>query len=213
MASEGWVLRLRLQQSDSREKAGVDYLEDSLRGLVQDIWGSLGKSLACQRGKRSLLFSLIQSLCCFWHFVTPWIAAHQASLSITNSQSLLKLISIVLVMPSNHLIFCRPLLLLLSIFPSSRVYSNESAVHIRWPKYWRNMQQMKEQGKSPPDQTNEEEICNLPEKEFRVMIVKMIPSLGIKMETQLRVEEIQDMFSKDLEEITDNQQWTTKWLK
>ena len=212
MASEGWVLRLRLQQPDSREKAGVDYLEDSLRGLVQDIWGSLGKSFACQRGKRSL-FSLIQSLCCFWLFVTQWAAAHQASLSITNSQSLLKLISIVLVMPSNHLIFCRPLLLLLSIFPSIRVYSNESAVHIRWPKYWRNMQQMKGQGKSPPAQTNEEEIGSLPEKEFRVMIVKMIPSLDIKMETQLWVEEIQDMFSKDLEEITDNQQWTTKWLK
>ena len=68
------------------------------------------------------------------------------------------------------------------------------------------MQQMKEQGKSPPAQTNEEEIGSLPEKEFRVMIVKMIPSLDIKMETQLWVEEIQDMFSKDLEEITDNQQ-------
>ena len=70
---------------------------------------------------------------------------------------------------------------LLSIFPSIRVYSNESAVHIRQPKYWRNMQQMKEHGKSPPDQTDEEELGSLPEKEFRVMIVKMIQSLGIKM--------------------------------
>ena len=68
-------------------------------------------------------------------FVTPWTAAHQASLSITNSQSLLKLISIELVMPSNHLILCRPLLLLPSIFLSIRVFSNESVLCIRWPKY------------------------------------------------------------------------------
>ena len=67
---------------------------------------------------------------------TPWTAAHQASLCITNSQSLLKLISIELVMPSNHLILCRPFLLLPSIFPSIRVFSNKSVLHIRWPKYW-----------------------------------------------------------------------------
>ena len=66
----------------------------------------------------------------------PRITAHQASLSITNSQSLLKLMSIESVMPSNHLILCRPLLLPSSIFPSFRVFSNESALHIRWPKYW-----------------------------------------------------------------------------
>ena len=68
-------------------------------------------------------------------FVTPWTAARQASLSITNSQSSLKLMSIELVMPSNHLILCHPLLLLPSIFPSIRVFSNESALRIRWPKY------------------------------------------------------------------------------
>ena len=68
--------------------------------------------------------------------VSLWTAARQASLSITNSQSLLKLMSIKLVMPSNHLILCRPLLLLPSIFPSIRVFSNESVLHIRWPKYW-----------------------------------------------------------------------------
>ena len=68
-------------------------------------------------------------------FETPWTAACQSSLSITNSQSLLKLMSIELVMPSNHLIFCHPLLLLPSIFPSIRVFSNESALRIRWPKY------------------------------------------------------------------------------
>ena len=69
-------------------------------------------------------------------FATPWTAACQASLSFTNSQSLLKLLSSKLVMPSNHLILCRPLLLLPSIFPSIRVFSNESALRIRWPKYW-----------------------------------------------------------------------------
>ena len=66
----------------------------------------------------------------------PWTTAHQASLSISNSQSLFKLISIESVMPSNHLILCHPLLLLPSIFPSIRVFSNESALRIRWPKYW-----------------------------------------------------------------------------
>ena len=69
-------------------------------------------------------------------FVTPWTAARQASLSITNPRSLLKLMSIKLVMSSNHLILCRPLLLLPSIFPSIRVFSNESVLCIRWPKYW-----------------------------------------------------------------------------
>ena len=69
-------------------------------------------------------------------FVTPWTAAHQASLSITISQNLLKLMSIESVMPSNHLILCRPLLLPPSIFPSIRVFSNELVLCIRWPKYW-----------------------------------------------------------------------------
>ena len=69
-------------------------------------------------------------------FAIPWTAEHQASLSIANSQSLLKLMSIELVMPSNHLILCRPLLLLPSTFPSIRDFSNESVLHIRWPKYW-----------------------------------------------------------------------------
>jgi len=69
-------------------------------------------------------------------FVTPWTVAHQASLSITNSQSFLKLMSIESVMPSNHFIVCHPLLLPSSIFSSMRVFSNESVLHIRWPKYW-----------------------------------------------------------------------------
>ena len=80
-------------------------------------------------------FSSVQSLSPVWLFATPWTAAHQASLS-TNSRSLLKLMSIELVMPSNHLILCHPLLLLPSIFPSIRVFSNESVLCVRWPKYW-----------------------------------------------------------------------------
>ena len=83
-----------------------------------------------------LFHSSVQSLSHVQLFATPWTAARQASLSITNSLSLPKLKSIKSVMPSNHLIFCRPLLLLSSIFPSIRVFSNESALHIRWPKYW-----------------------------------------------------------------------------
>ena len=82
------------------------------------------------------LVSSVQLLSHVQFFVTPWTAARQASLSITNFWSLLKLMSIELVMPSNHLILCRPLRLLPSIFPSIRVFSNESALHIRWPKYW-----------------------------------------------------------------------------
>ena len=82
------------------------------------------------------LFSSVQLLSRVRLFVTPWTAAHQASRSITNYQSLLKLMSIKLVMPSNHLILCRPLLLLPSIFPSIRIFSNETVLCIRWPKYW-----------------------------------------------------------------------------
>ena len=81
-------------------------------------------------------FSSVQSLSHAWLFATPWIAARQASLSITNSQSLLKRMPIESVMPSSHLIICRPLLLLPPIPPSIRVFSNESALLIRWPKYW-----------------------------------------------------------------------------
>ena len=88
------------------------------------------------RKRLDFYFSSVQWLSCVRVFVTPWTAAHQASLSITNSQSLLKLMSTESVMPSNHLILCWPLLLLPSIFPSIRVFSNESALRIRWPKYW-----------------------------------------------------------------------------
>ena len=84
----------------------------------------------------SVQFSSVQSLSHVWLFATPWTAARQASLSITSSWGSPKLMSIESVMPSRHLILCRPLLLLPSIFPSIRVFSNESALRIRWPKYW-----------------------------------------------------------------------------
>ena len=84
----------------------------------------------------SSVVSSVQSLSHVQLFATPWTAAHQTSLSITNSQSLLKLMSIKSVMPSNHLILCHPFLLLPSIFPSIRVFSNESVLCIRWSNYW-----------------------------------------------------------------------------
>ena len=81
-------------------------------------------------------FSSVQSLSCVWLFATPWTTARQVFLSFTNTWSLLKLISIESVMPSSHLILCGPLLLLPPVPPMIRVFSNESALHIRWPKYW-----------------------------------------------------------------------------
>ena len=91
----------------------------------------------CKRIPQTVwLFSSVQSLSHVRLFATPWTAACQDSLSITNSQNLPKLMSIESVMPSNHLILCRPILLLPSILPSIRVFSNESALRIRWPKFW-----------------------------------------------------------------------------
>jgi hypothetical protein len=103
---------------------------------------STGNSAQClwQPGWKETLgenrFSSVQSLSHVWFFVTPWTATRQTSLSITNSQTSCKVMSIKLVMPSSHLILCRPLLLLPSIFPSIRVFSNESTLCMRWPKYW-----------------------------------------------------------------------------
>ena len=97
---------------------------------------SLCCSLLSKFALLNLSYLVVQSLSHVRLFVAPWTAALQASLSFTISWSLLKLISIESVMPSNHLIFCHPLLLLPSIFPSIRVFSNESVLHIRWPKYW-----------------------------------------------------------------------------
>ena len=92
--------------------------------------------LAQTRWTFTFAFSSVQSFSHVWLFATPWTTAHQASLSIANSRTPPKPMSIELVMPSNHLILCHPLLLLPSIFPSIRVFSNKPALHIRWPKYW-----------------------------------------------------------------------------
>ena len=98
------------------------------RILSSIIWGLISSF--------SSVFSSVQSLSCVCLFATPWTAARQASLSIVNSLSPTKPMSIESVMPSNHLILCCPLLLLLSIFPSIRVFSSESTLRIKWPKYW-----------------------------------------------------------------------------
>ena len=92
--------------------------------------------LSLQILNQRLLHCSVQSLSRVWLFVTPWISARQASLSITNSRSSLRLTSVESVMPSSHLILCHPLLLLPPIPPSIRVFSNESTLHMRWPKYW-----------------------------------------------------------------------------
>ena len=110
-------------------------------------WGPLASVLGCPGGspvglaeaagsKLRAQFSSIQSLSCVWLFETPWIAARQASLSITNSRSLPKPMSIESVMPSSHLILCCPLLLLPPIPPRIRVFSSASTLHMRWPRYW-----------------------------------------------------------------------------
>ena len=95
-----------------------------------------GKSISSKRKSYVCVYISVQSLSCVWLFTTPWTTAHQASLSITNFWSLLKLMSIASVMQPKHLILCCPLLLLLSIFPNIRVFSNETVLCIRWPKYW-----------------------------------------------------------------------------
>ena len=101
--------------------------------MLQALWEN---SIAVSQNVKHRVSIIVQLLSCVSLFVTPWTAAHQASLSFIISQSLLKLMFIELVMPSNHLIFCHALLLLPSIFPSIRVFSNELALCIRWPKYW-----------------------------------------------------------------------------
>ena len=107
----------------------TDAVNAASSGPLKWLFYSLSSSIQTRQ------FSSVQLLSRVRLFVIPWTAAHQASLSVTNSQSFLKLMSIELVMPSNHLIFCRRLLLLPSIFPSIRVFSNESVLCIRWPKY------------------------------------------------------------------------------
>ena len=104
----------------------------------REAWVSVwfARAAGTKSTKQWVALVVVQLLSCVRLFVTPWTAARQPSLSISNSQSPPKPISIESVIPSNHLILCRPLLLLPSIFPSIRVFSNESALCIRWPKYW-----------------------------------------------------------------------------
>ena len=104
--------------------------------VSRNSYNSWGQDPCLQHLYPSVQFSSVQLLSCVQLFATPWTAACQASLSITNSRSSLKLMSIKSVMPSSHLILCRPLLLLPSIFPSIRVFSDESVLCIRWPKDW-----------------------------------------------------------------------------
>jgi len=115
MTMHSSILAWEIQWTDGLQTGGLQFM------VLQKSWHG---------------FSWVPLLSHFWLFATPWTAAYQPSLSITNSWSLLKLISIALVMPSYHLILCRPLLLLPSIFPSIRVFSNGSVLCIRWPKYW-----------------------------------------------------------------------------
>ena len=105
------------------------YLKGNLPTVLNNVSCTLLKALSVQ-------FSSVQSLSCVWLFATPWIAARQAFLSITNSRSSLRLTSIESVMPSSHLILCHPLLLLPPVPPSIRVFSNESTLRMRWPKHW-----------------------------------------------------------------------------
>ena len=100
-----------------------------LMQLCNSTWGSVSDLLTRK------LFAVVQSLSRVQLFATPWTAAHQAPLSSAVAQSLLKIMSIKLMMPSNHLILCHPLLLLPSVFPSIRIFSSALALHIRWPKY------------------------------------------------------------------------------
>ena len=125
--------KIKLEEEEKKSivtESGVR-LKEMLLAVV-----TLGTSRPVKLGLRNVTqFSSVQSLSHVQLFATPWTTARQASLSITNSLSLPKLISIESVMPSNHLILCHPLLLLLSIFPNIKVFSSESALCIRWPKY------------------------------------------------------------------------------
>jgi len=118
-----------LRLEDTRRGSSLQLSEGPISAIVADLYPP-------EIWKYKLLLVVVQLLSWVWFFATPWAAAHQAFLSYTVSQSLFKVMSIESVMPSDHLIFCCPLLLLPSIFPSTGVFSNESVLPIRWPKYW-----------------------------------------------------------------------------
>ena len=126
-----------VRQTPSRVMIPMRHKRNLIKGKTDPTWSYLlSGSTKTMTYSSEPQFSSLQSLSFVWLFATPWTAAHQASLSINNSQSLLKLMSIKSVMPFNHLIPCCPLLFPPSIFPSIRVFFNESVLHIRWPKYW-----------------------------------------------------------------------------
>ena len=116
-------------------RGSQDYLHFWYQVQIRRFLKPSSGSIICWKGS-SVQFSSVQSLSQVWLFATPWTAARQASLSITNSWISPKLMSIKSVMPSSHLILCHPLLLLPPIPPSIRLFSNESPLHMRWPKYW-----------------------------------------------------------------------------
>ena len=122
------VHAVKMRMKNPSGSIGGDQGYTRLRLLKHMVFSGIG----IRHSRKRLLF-IVQSLSLVWLFATPWTAAQQASLSFTISQTLLKLMSIESVMPSNHLILCHPPLLLPSIFPSIRVFSSESALHIRWP--------------------------------------------------------------------------------
>ena len=117
-----------------KQEHGLKSIDQAKAWLVKYM--ALWLLLPTSSLRKDWVFVVVQSLSRVWLFVTPWTAARQASLSFNISRSLLKLVSILLVMPSNHLVLCHPLLLLPSIFPSIRVFSKELALHIRWSKDW-----------------------------------------------------------------------------
>ena len=125
---------------DTKSHQGFTCTEERWHGDTVRSWPPTNQGERPEASASMMVFSSVsqinQPLSCVRLFVTPWTAAGQASLSITNSQSLLKLMSIESVMPSNHCILWRPRLFLPSIFPSIRIFSNKSVLHIRWPKYW-----------------------------------------------------------------------------
>ena len=126
---------LPLKYKDDEIKDFANLLDDCVFSAENSVWHviSMESFLLLFLKKEDVV---VESFSRVRLFLTPWTAAHQAPLFFTISQSLLKLVSIELVMPSNHLVLCHPLLLLPSIFPSLRVFSSESALRIRWPKYW-----------------------------------------------------------------------------
>ena len=131
------LLRPSLKLHNTQKLGITDCMHLSFLCFLVPMWAGRLWNIYLLGQETSQLNQLgsVQSLSYVQLFVTPWTAAHQASLSITNSRSLLKLRSIELVMPSNHLILCHPLLPT-SVFPSIRIFPNESVLHIRWPQYW-----------------------------------------------------------------------------